>query len=133
MTLAESSILVVDDEPVLRLTFSVLLQRMGARVFAAEDGVEALRIATENHVDVILTDKQMPNMDGLALLQQLRERDVTAPAVLFVNGVVPEDSKLLERLGVKRSVTKPIHPQELILMLEAVLASVAAVPHERDS
>jgi len=125
MTLAESSILVADDEPVLRLTFSVLLQRMGARVFTAEDGVEALRIAAENHVDMILTDKQMPNMDGLALLQQLRERDVTAPAILFVNGVVPEDSKLLERLGVKRSVTKPIHPQELLRILDEVLAPIA--------
>ena len=122
MTLAESSILVVDDEPVLRLTFSVLLQRMGACVFAAADGAEALHIATENHVDVILTDKQMPNMDGLALLHRLREHGVMAPAILFVNGVVPENSTLLERLGVMRTVTKPIHPQELTHMLEALLA-----------
>lgn len=122
MTLAESSILVVDDEPVLRLTFSVLLQRMGARVFTAEDGAEALRVAADNPVDVILTDKQMPNMDGLALLHQLRERGVIAPAILFVNGVVPEDPKLLDRLGVMRTVTKPIHPQDLAHMLEALLA-----------
>lgn len=127
MTLAESSILVVDDEPVLRLTFSVLLQRMGAHVFTAEDGVEALRIATDNHVDVILTDKQMPNMDGLTLLHQLRERGILAPAILFVNGVVPEDPKLLDRLGVMRSVTKPIHPQDLVHMLDEILAPIAAV------
>lgn len=126
MTLAESTVLVVDDEPVLRLTFSVLLQRLGARVFAAEDGVEALRIATTNPVDIILTDKQMPNMDGLALLHQLRERGMMAPAILFVNGVVPEEPKDLERLGVARTVTKPIHPQELVRMLDEMLALIAA-------
>ncbi|MEK6397497.1 MAG: response regulator, partial [Terriglobus sp.] len=60
MTLAESTVLVVDDEPVLRLTFSVLLQRAGARVVEAADGLEALHVLETQRVDVVLTDKQMP-------------------------------------------------------------------------
>lgn len=124
MTLAESTVLVVDDEPVLRLTFSVLLQRMGARVLTAEDGAEALQIMAANHVDVILTDKKMPNVDGLALLDQLRERGVMTPAILFVNGVLPEDATEMERLGVTRMISKPIHPQELVRILEAVLVDL---------
>jgi CheY-like chemotaxis protein len=125
MTLAESSILVVDDEPVLRLTFSALLQRMGARALTAEDGVAALQLLESEHVDVILTDKLMPNMDGLTLLQRLRERGVVTPAILFVNGVLPEDPKEMERLGVVRTVTKPIHPQELLRILDEVLTQIA--------
>ena len=121
MTLAESTVLVVDDEPVLRLTFSVVLQRMGARVLTAEDGAEALEIVAANRVDVILTDKKMPNVDGLAFLYQLRERGFTTPAILFVNGVVPEDATEMERLGVTRTISKPIHPQELVRILEDVL------------
>lgn len=121
MTLAESTVLVVDDEPILRLTFSILLQREGARVFTAVDGAEALQIVAANRVDLILTDKQMPKMDGLALLHQLRERGVMTPAILFVNGVVPEDVTEMERLCVTRTISKPIHPQELVRILETVL------------
>ncbi|SDF26463.1 response regulator [Terriglobus roseus] len=85
MTLAESTVLVVDDEPILRLTFSIVLQRTGARVLTADDGAEALRIVEADPVDLILTDKQMPNVNGMALLRQLRERGVMTPVILFVN------------------------------------------------
>lgn len=127
MTLAESTVLVVDDEPVLRLTFSVLLQRTGARVVVAADGLEALRLLETRHVDVVLTDKQMPQMDGLTLLHELRARGFTMPAVFFVNGVLPEDQREMDTLGVVRTVTKPLQPTALVAVLEAVLAPLPAV------
>lgn len=126
MKLAESTVLVVDDEPVLRLTFAVLLQRVGARVLVAGDGVEALQTLESQHVDVILTDKLMPKIGGLELLQELRERDVMTPAILFVNGVVPEDVLKMQRLRVLRTVTKPIHPQDLVRLLDEVLEPITA-------
>ena len=129
MTLADSTILVVDDEPVLRLTFSIVLKQAGATVMTAEDGVDALRVLDHHHIDVVLSDKQMPNMDGLTLLENLRERGVTAPAIFFVNGVVPDDAALLARLGVVRTVTKPLHPVELTRILERVLEPMPA--HEK--
>ena len=122
MTLANSTVLVVDDEPVLRLTFSVLLQRTGARVIVAADGLEALRVLESRHVDVVLTDKQMPHMDGLTLLHELRARGFQTPAVYFVNGVQPEDQRVLDALGVVRTVTKPLQPRDLVRVLEEVLA-----------
>ncbi|MEZ2346350.1 response regulator [Terriglobus sp. RCC_193] len=127
MTLAESTVLVVDDEPVLRMTFSALLQRMGARVLVACDGIEALQMQDSQRVDLILTDKQMPNMDGMTLLDRLRKRGILTPAIVFVNSVQPDDPKEMERLGVARTVTKPIHPQDLVHMLDEVLASIASV------
>lgn len=127
MTLAESTVLVVDDEPVLRLTFAVLLQRAGAQVLVASDGIEALQALESQHVDVILTDKLMPKMDGLTLLRELRERERMTPAILFVNGVVPEDALKMQRLGVLRTITKPIHPDDLVRLLDEVLAPIPAV------
>ena len=127
MTLAESTVLVVDDEPVLRLTFSVLLQRTGARVIVASDGLEALRVLETQPADVVLTDKQMPHMDGLTLLHELRARGMTMPAVLFVNGVLPEDQHDMDRLGVVRTVTKPLQPRDLVHVLQDVLAPLPAV------
>ena len=126
MTLAESTILVVDDEPVLRLTFSIVLKQTGATVLVAEDGADALRVLEDRHIDAVLSDKQMPNMDGLTLLERLRERGVTAPAIFFVNGVLPEDQANMDRLGVARTVTKPLHPAELTRILQKVLEPLPA-------
>lgn len=127
MTLAESTVLVADDEPVLRLTFSMLLQQTGADVIVASDGVEALRMLETQPVDVVLTDKQMPHMDGLALLKELRTRGFSMPAVLFVSGVLPEDQREMDRLGVVRTITKPLQPSDLVRVLEEVLAPLPAV------
>jgi CheY-like chemotaxis protein len=127
MTLADSTVLVVDDEPVLRLTFSVLLRQTGARVIVASDGVEALRVLETQRVDVVLTDKQMPHMDGLTLLKELSTRGFSMPAVFFVNGVLPEDQREMDRLGVVRTVTKPLQPSDLVRVLEEVLAPLPAV------
>jgi CheY-like chemotaxis protein len=127
MTLAEASILVVDDEPVLRLTFSILLRQTGATVHVAGNGVEALEVLAREHADVILSDKQMPEMDGLTFLYKLRERGITTPAVFFVNGVVSESPTEMEQLGVAETVTKPMHPAELLKILASVLEPLPAV------
>lgn len=122
MTLAESTILVVDDEPVLRLTFSILLKQAGATVLTAEDGEDALDVLERSTVDVILTDKQMPKMDGLTMLETLRTRGVATPAVFFVNGVLGEDQAKMNQLNVVRTVTKPLHPSDLLKVLETAVA-----------
>ena len=74
----------------------------------------------------MLIDKQMPNMDGLTLLERLRERGVTAPAIFFVSGVVPEERANLARLGVASTVTKPLHPTDLTRILQTILEPLPA-------
>lgn len=124
MRLDQSSILIVDDEPILRMTFSILLKQKGARVVTAEDGVEALEILQREHVDVMLTDKQMPRMDGLTLLRTMRSQNLRVPSILFVNGVEPESPSELEQLGVVETANKPLHPDRLQEMLSSVLQPI---------
>ena len=126
MTLAESSILVVDDEPVLRLTFSIVLKQTGATVHVAEHGRDALHVLEREHVDVILSDKQMPEMDGLTMIQTLRQCGNTVPVVFFVNGVSSESPAEMERLGVAQTVMKPLHPAELVKIMTRVVAPLRA-------
>jgi two-component system chemotaxis response regulator CheY len=121
MTLAEATLLVVDDEPILRLTFSVLLKKTGATVFTAEHGEEAVEILARERIDAMLTDRQMPVMDGITLLRTLHQRDMSVPSVLFVNGVTQEDHEEMTRLGVVDTVTKPLHPHDLIRVFERLL------------
>jgi two-component system chemotaxis response regulator CheY len=121
MTLAEATILIVDDEPILRMTFCVLLKRAGATVHVAADGLEAIDVLDREHIDVMLTDKQMPNMDGMTLLRTLHARSTVYPSLLFVNGVEHENHDELVTLGVIEAVTKPLHPRDLLAIFERVL------------
>ncbi len=124
MKLADANILIVDDEPVLRLTFSVLLKQHGATVHVAGNGAEALQVLARETVDVMLTDKQMPVMDGKALLRTMHAKGIRIPSILFVNGVEPEDLEELSLLSVVETVTKPLHPEALTALMERVLATL---------
>ena len=68
MLLVGKQVLVVDDEPNLRRVLSAQLSRDGYEVHTAEDGVEALRVLEEHHIDLVITDLRMPNLFLLAVL-----------------------------------------------------------------
>ena len=66
-----AKILVVDDEPAIRAYESSLLVELGHEVLTAGEGMEALRIAREQHPDLVLLDIMMPEMSGIEVCQQL--------------------------------------------------------------
>lgn len=78
-------VLVVDDDPDMRMLLAAYLQMAGWEVFAASGGKEALQIAAQNKPDAVMLDLQMPDMDGVAVLGKMRESDQTKdiPAILF--------------------------------------------------
>lgn len=137
MTLAEAHILLVDDEPVLRMTLGMLLRRQGAFVTEAANGAEALVIlrrsvvdtpagpdaSAEAHppIDLMLTDRHMPVMDGPALLRAAAEAGVAVPTVLCAGTFGDEDEPDLSSYGVHATLLKPFPPAELITTLEGVL------------
>jgi DNA-binding response OmpR family regulator len=64
---------IADDEAVLAETVSLFLKRDGYKVFWASDGVQAAKLIEENKPDLVLADLVMPNMDGLQLLEWMRD------------------------------------------------------------
>jgi two-component system, cell cycle response regulator len=70
-------VLLVDDDELVRMQLAALLQIAGYHVFTAASGEEALQVLDRTHCQIVLTDWQMPNMDGLALCRNLRLRDNT--------------------------------------------------------
>lgn len=80
---APSTILVVDDDPLIAMTLSALLDDLGHRVVEAHSAQEALRLmAGREDIDAVITDYAMPHMNGLDLVQQLRKRHPLLPIVL---------------------------------------------------
>ncbi|QXP93829.1 response regulator [Methylococcus capsulatus] len=75
-------ILVVDDEPNGRRMLEILLSRLGCDVLSAGDGKSALKQIGESAINLIITDINMPELDGLSLLAALKTMGITTPVIL---------------------------------------------------
>ena len=117
-------ILIVDDEPFFRSAVSSVLRRAGFQTIEARDGLEAYEIvrAIGASVELLLTDFQMPRMDGLSLIESVRELHPKMP-VLLITG-----SPLENRPRSYAVLNKPISREAL---LQAVRSAIAAAGTER--
>ena len=124
---AGAGILLVDDEPAVRLTLQLLLGASGYRVFAAEDGREALGIWEEHPSDLklVITDIQMAGMDGLELIRALRERVPSLP-IIAISGLAygGRFDAPLEAAGVAL-LAKPIRRDDLLDAVRSALVAKA--------
>jgi two-component system chemotaxis response regulator CheY len=118
------SVLVVDDDATLRTLLTAVFSGAGLRVLSAADGLEALDILDGDSVDIVVTDGQMPGMDGAQLVAALRARPDTAeiPVLLCTGSCLGDVVATAETAGVTRVLPKPMRPKEL---LAAVLPYVS--------
>lgn len=113
-------ILVVDDDVKTVELAKLYLNRDGYKVFIAYDGMEALRVARENHPDLIVLDLMLPRIDGLEVCKTLRdESDV--PIIMLTAKTTEQDKLIGLNLGADDYVTKPFSPKELAARVRAVL------------
>lgn len=114
-------ILVVDDEPGVRDMICDTLRLSGYAPFEAADGFLALKWLRENSVDLIISDINMPNMDGYELLERLRALGDETPALMLTARGERGDVTRGLRLGADDYVTKPFGLEELMLRIAAIL------------
>lgn len=120
------TLLVVDDEAEIREIIELHATALGYKVLEAGDGLMALEVIREHHVDVIISDLMMPRMTGLTLLTSLRREGYTQPFI-FVTAYPSQDSTLQAlRLGAFDYVEKPFAPDEL----EALISEAMRVSRE---
>jgi len=119
----EDKILIVDDSDDTREMMAKLLELETFTVFTAEDGNAGLRVAAEQQPDLIITDINMPNMNGIEMIKVLRREPATQQVPIMAitaygNGVANE---ALEA-GADRAATKPIQFSALIVEIRELLA-----------
>jgi two-component system, NtrC family, response regulator HydG len=117
----KSRVLVVDDEPSARLGLEKLLRQDGFVVDVAEDGVEALAVASERSPDVVVTDLKMPNLDGLGLLGKLRELSPSLPVIVVTALGEVSSAVAAMRAGAEDFLTKPVDVDALVVSIERAL------------
>ena len=114
-------ILVVDDEDVLREMLGDALRLSGFEVLEAADGSKALTVLQSGKVDLIISDVNMPGMDGYEMLSHLRAQGDETPAIMLTARRERADVTKGLKLGADDYVTKPFGLEELILRVNAVL------------
>lgn len=113
-------ILVVDDEKLIRDVIREYLINENYEVVEAKDGVEAVKLAEENNIDLIILDIMMPNMDGYTAYKEIRKNKVIPTIILSARS--EEYDKLLGfDLGIDDFLAKPFSPKELVARVKAIL------------
>jgi two-component system chemotaxis response regulator CheY len=121
---AEYSCLVVEDSPMMRQLLVFALSRVKhLRVTEADDGVDGLRKLAGGKFDIILTDINMPIMDGLKLVKRVRS-DPThkdTPVIVITTEGSQEDRQRAMQLGANAYITKPIQAPQVIAKVKELL------------
>lgn len=117
------SVLIVDDEPMVRTLLRLTLVRAGFHVSEAEDGYDALDKVRKNQPDVVLLDVMMPGMDGFTVCEKLRSEAATAELPIIMLSAKTDLDSINKglRVGATVYLTKPISPEELTQHVKAAL------------
>lgn len=116
-----SRILVVDDKEMMRDSVATMLSRKGHSVVVAPNGEAAIEKIASRPCDAVITDLQMPGMDGVALLDAIRQSDEQLPVILMTAYGTVETAVEAMKLGAYDYITKPFSGDELVKAVERAL------------
>lgn len=115
------TILVVDDDSSVRRVLQMQLAEAGYDVAQANSGGEALRFLAESHPQLVITDLKMPDLDGIELLQRIREDEIQTTVILITAFGSIETAVQAMRLGAYDYITKPIDYDALLAAVHRAL------------
>jgi two-component system, OmpR family, response regulator len=114
-------ILVIEDDDTTARELVTELAAHGHEVAHVADGLEALERATREHFDAVTLDRMLPGIDGLTLVERLRERHIRVP-VLMISALSDVDDRIAGlRAGGDDYLTKPFHSGEMAMRIEVLL------------
>ncbi len=119
-------VLLCDDEIHILRAAEFKIKRAGYSVRTASDGEEAWQLLQDQIPDMVITDCQMPRLDGLGLVRRMREDPRTAGVpvlMLTAKGLELRHGDLASELGILEVVAKPFSPRELLARVDSILAT----------
>src|SRR5262245_48141720 len=120
MTAAVRTLLVEDEANMVR-TLAKILERRGYAVDAAANGVEALERLSVQPYDLVITDLNMPVMDGMQLLREMKTRQLNPATIVLTGHGTIQSAVEAMKLGASDYLIKPCHPDELLVVVGRVL------------
>jgi len=122
--MGKRQVLVIDDEPGVRESLRMLLKQ-SYEVLTAVSGNEGMQLLSEHAVDVVLLDILMPGMDGLEVLEEIKQRNLSAQVVMLTATKTVKTAVTAMKLGAFDYVTKPFDIDELQVIVERAVQSAA--------
>lgn len=118
------TVLIVDDSVTIRQMVSFTLEQAGMAVVAAADGQDALERLGNGRVDLVITDLNMPRMDGIALVKELRRRPASKYTPVLMLTTESQETRRQEgrAAGATGWIVKPFQPDKLLQVIAKVLA-----------
>jgi len=116
-----SRVLIIEDEPGVRMTLEDRLTAEGYDVECCGDGITGEKTAKSNSFDIILLDLMLPGMDGFALCENIRASGLNVPIIMLTARSTDLDTVLGLRLGADDYVTKPFEMTVLLARMEALI------------
>lgn len=120
-------ILVVDDGDINRKLVRLALEKKGANVAVANDGLAGLEAALDGDFDLVLMDMQMPVMDGYTATRKLRHAGYVGPIIALTANAMRGDMEKCMEAGCSGYLSKPIDPGELVSVVDTTLAGIERV------
>lgn len=124
MMIHSKCVLVAEDNPALANVTRFNLERAGFHVHLARDGEEAAGLIAGHHFDLVITDLQMPHMDGEQLCQYIRTVAMLPDLPIIIcsaKGLEIDASRLVEEYGLSHVLFKPFSPMELVRVATSLL------------
>ena len=119
------TILTVDDSRTMRDMLRMALVGAGFNVVEAVDGEHGLEVLSAHRPDVIITDINMPKLDGYGFLRQLRSEDIAqAPAIMVSTEEAEHDQTAAFRAGASYYIAKPVKPEQLLQHVRLLLGEL---------
>lgn len=115
------AILLAEDNPINQMVVRSMINKSNGDITLANNGKEAIELATKHSPDLILMDIQMPEMDGVDACKYLKQHHPQIPIIALTANAFAEDKALYERVGFDGYVAKPIEQSELISVIDTVL------------
>jgi two-component system NtrC family response regulator len=125
------TVLIVDDEKNYPLILSAILEEEGFETFTANSGREALEILANTDIDLVLTDMKMPSMDGIELLERIKDKDEDLPVIMMTAyGTVDKAVEAMQK-GAYSYILKPFDNEQLILYVSKAVGMYRVVKENR--
>lgn len=119
-TASRQSVLLVDDEHIIRESLSELLTDAGYEVITAEDGHQALKVVNERPIGSVILDLRLPGIDGMEVLKQVKSKYAHLPVVVITGYPSSSDNAEVMRIGAAGYIPKPFQAEDIVRIVNRI-------------
>jgi len=114
-------VLLIEDQLICQKMVKLMLENVGCKVDVASNGQQALKLFSKNSYDIVFTDIQLPDINGVIVSQKMRKKENKrkhTPIIALTAHALEQEQQFFLKAGIDSVITKPIHPEQLIEILQ---------------